>query len=293
MPTPKGIAVQFQSARSLLVIAAITAPTLFALAGCEADSLKKVEQGESVFAFLTPVSPVEAAQAMVDPYDADKRFRGTAMIAHAPFGGEDVYVKIYADHVQNDTDMGVRAVSARALGLHGKPEHAPLIAPLLKSPDRTVRLEAARALQRLHNPAVVDALVEAAAAERLVRGPEPSRTGEVDAQVRAEACTALGQYAQPKVLNALIDGVDDDQLVVNKAARESLKVLTGQDFGEDRRAWLTWLKGTPNPFAMRGEYTYPAFSRDKRWFEHIPFVPPPPNEVASTPAGLSAAPKTP
>ncbi|MBL8758827.1 MAG: HEAT repeat domain-containing protein, partial [Phycisphaerae bacterium] len=179
------------------------------VAGCEGDALKKAEQQESILAFLTPATPLEAAQAMVDPYDADKRFRGTAMIAHAPFGGEAVYVKIYVDHLQNDPDMGVRAVSARALGLHGGPEHAPMIAPLLKSPDRTVRLEAARALQRLHNPEVVDALLAAAAPERIIRTQrEETRTGEADAQVRAEACIALGQYAQPKVLNVLIDAVD-------------------------------------------------------------------------------------
>jgi hypothetical protein len=31
---------------------------------------------------------------------------------------------------------------------------------------------------------------------------------------------------------------------------------------------------------------YPIYSRDRDWWEYFPFVPPPPNEQASTPAGL-------
>lgn len=262
-----------------------------ALSGCQSDGLKKAAQSDSLLAIFTTSSPLEAARAMVDPYDPDKRLRGTAMIAAAPFGGEDVYVKIYVDHIQNDSDMGVRAVSARALGLHGKPEHALLIAPLLKSDDRNVRLEAVRALQRLHNPAVVEAIIEASQVQRSAAN---AKRGEIDMLVRSEACTALGQYAEVRVLNALVDAVDDDSLVVNKAARASLKTLTGQDFGDERKPWVNWLTNNQTPFAGGTPYVYPAFNRDRFWYEYVPFVPPPPNEEAANPAGyVSASPANP
>jgi hypothetical protein len=255
--------------------------------GCESGSLKKVEQSESIFAVFGPPTPQEALAAMVDPHDADRRLRGTAMIAYAPFGGESVYVRYYVEAVQHDPDPGVRGVSARALGMHGTAEHAPLIIPLLEDQDRNVRQEAVRALQRLHNAAAIDPLIGRTRAERYTgNAVSATRVGEADAQIRADACTALGQYAETRVVQALITAIDDDQLVVNRAAAESLKVLTGQVFGEDQRAWLVWFAGTKEPFAARGTYTYPIFARDKAWFEYIPLMPPPPNESAATPVGL-------
>lgn len=261
------------------------------LVGCESGSLKKAEEGESILAMFSGPTPAEAVVAAGDPYDPDRRLRGTALLAAAPFGGEEVYLKFYVEKVQFDPDPGVRAVAARALGLHGAPEHAPLIIPLLKHEDKNVRLEAARALQRIHNPVAIDALIPLTQGERFVeakRLDQPGRrVGEPDAQVRAECCTALGQYAEPRVLQALIDALDDGQLTVTRAASESLKILTGQTFGDDDRAWLRWVAANKEPFSGRGEYLYPVFQRDKYWYEYVPLVPPPPNEQPAPPAGMS------
>ena len=57
-------------------------------------------------------------------------------------------------------------------------------------------------------------------------------------------------------------------------------------FGYDQKAWLLWYKGAGDAFAARGGYMYPAFSREKNWWEYLPFVKPPPNEPASVPVGM-------
>lgn len=259
-----------------LVLAASTCSGLFVLIGCDSGQKQRVEESNSILGFLGETKPADAARDMVNPYDADKRFRGTTLIANAPFGGEDVYVKLYAEMVKSDPDVGVRAVAARALALHGGPEHAESIARLLKEKERLPRLEAARALQRLHNPKVIDDLVTAVDYRK-----------EFDAEVRAQAAIALGQYAENKVVQALIAAVDDDSLSVSRAARGSLKTLTGEDLGEDIKPWLAWFNQTKTPFAGRTQYVYPVFSREKYWVEYLPFVQPPPNEIASVPAGMS------
>lgn len=257
------------------------AATLLALAGlhlaaCENATTDRIARSESILAAAPSSTPLDAAREMVDQYDANKRFRGTLLISNAPWGGEDVYLAVYADHVQNDPDTGVRAVSAWALARHGKPEHAELIAPLLDAKnDPFVRLTAARALQRLHNPKVIDALIKS------------TEETETDPRVRAAACTALGQYAQTRVLQALIRSTDDDSLAVNSAALAALKTLTGQDLPADPANWVKWLRDNPQPFAARGTYTYPAFERENYWYEYLPFVPPPPNERPGEPAGFS------
>ena len=86
-----------------------------------------------------------------------------------------------------------------------------------------------RALQRLHSPAAIPALV------KLVEEPN-----EPEAMVRAAAADALGQYADARVLEALIAALRDRDLAVNEAARRSLQTLTGQDFGQNFRAWVAW-----------------------------------------------------
>ncbi len=249
---------------------------LAATGGCDEAAKQRAEQSESIFGLVTPQRPIDAAKDMINPYDADKRFRGTNAIANAPFGGADVYVKVYVDQIRNDPDMGVRAVAARALSLHGQPEHAELIIPLLTvKDDRRVRLEAARALQRIHADKAIDPLIAAT---------DPKR--EADQEVRAEAATALGQYAIGKVAQALIAALDDDRLVVNLAAHESLKTLTGEHLPPDRKVWLSWLTESKTPFAGQKPYIYPVYSRDKSWVEYLPFIPPPPNEVPASPVGM-------
>lgn len=271
-------------------------PALIALAllpACSRETVDRAASSNSILAALAPPSPAEAARDMVDPYSPDKRYHGTLLIANAPWGGEEVYTKIYADMAANDPDLGVRAVAASALGMHGTPEHVPIILPLLKEKDRRVRLSAVRALQRLHNPVAIEELIPLTRlpSRRVVelaggRMEVVETPGESDKDVRAEACTALGQYAEPKVLQALINATDDDDLIVSRAATTSLRTLTGQNFTDDRTAWAKWARDNKTPFAGRQTYQYPIFEREKYFWEYIPLVPNPPNEKPGSPAGL-------
>lgn len=250
------------------------------LGACEGN--RASDKSQSVLDLLpAQPTPVDAAKWMFDPYDPDKRFRGTVLLANAPFGGEAVYIKGYIDHL-TDLDASVRAASAFALGQHGSPEHVPLILPLLTQEDRQVRTSAVRALQRLHNPVAVSPLLDLL---------NPGK--ETDADVRAEAASALGQYAEPRVLQGLIGALGDERLGVTSQAGASLHTLTGQTFGDNRGAWFDWAAATTDPFAGRTAYLYPVFNRDKSFLEHIPFWPPPPNETAAQPAGMPAALATP
>ncbi|HYE03461.1 MAG TPA: HEAT repeat domain-containing protein [Phycisphaerales bacterium] len=247
------------------------------LGACEGR--QRAAESESILAFLpSQPTPAQAAAWFFDPYDPDKRFRGTVLLANAPFGGEPAYLNGYVDHL-DDADSSVRAAAAFALGMHGGPEHAPLIAPLLADPDRLVRLNAARALQRLHNPEAIPALVE-----RLDPVKEP------EGDIRAEAAGALGQYAQTRVVYALIGALADERFAVTRRASDSLGTLTGQSFGDDRHAWSRWMATTRDPFARRTAYIYPVYSRKKTLLEHVPLWPDPPNEQASTPAGMTPVP---
>lgn len=243
------------------------------VAGCASDNMRP--GAESIFAMFAPPSPEDAARMATDEFDADQRYRGTRLLSTAPFAGEAPYIALFVDNA-DDPDPGVRAVALRALANHGRPEHAPILVKALADPERLVRWEAARGLQRLHSPGSIEPLLALLKEEK-----------EPDVSVRTEAATALAQYAEARVVEALIEALADPQLAVNLATQASLRTLTGQDLGADSRAWLDWYRGAgSDAFAGRSVFSYPAFSRKKVWYERLPFVPPPPNEPSLTPAGL-------
>ncbi len=247
------------------------------LPGCRLDTKGQ----DSILAAFQGPSVGDAALMAVDPYSADNRYKGTLIIGSQPFAGEELYMRLFLQNIA-DTDPRVRIASMRAIANHGRPEHVPLLIEGLSHSDVLVRVEAARGLQRLYNTDAIDPLVIASKEPDLEK---PDDLAEVSASVRVEAVDALGQYADDRSMQALVAALNDSDLSVNRAAQNSLRTLTGQDFGLSQRQWLDWYEDTKSPFANRSVYEYNAFSRPKKWYEHIPFVPPPPNEPTSSPNG--------
>lgn len=221
-------------------------------------------------------------QLAIDPYNADNRYRGTMLLSNAYFAGQPVYLQLFEDRAQ-DTDATVRIAGTRALANHGSSANVPILVRNLTDKDPLVRLEAARGLQRLHGQEAIEPLMDASRDPDAVRGDEAS---EENPDIRTAAATALGQYPNTDVVQHLIGILTDSQLSVNEAALSSLRTMTGQDFGFDRREWLTWYDGTKSPFVAGTPFIYPVFQRRKKFIEYLPFVSPPPNEIAATPAGM-------
>lgn len=251
------------------------------LAGC--DVFDDARPGAtSIFDVFAQPTPSEAVQLAIDPYNADNRYRGTMLLSNAYFAGQPVYLQLFEDRAQ-DSDATVRIAGTRALANHGSSSNVPILVKNLKDKDPLVRLEAARGLQRLHSQEAIRPLMDASRDPDSVRGDEGS---EDNPDIRTAAATALGQYPNPDVIQHLITILTDSQLSVNEASLASLRTMTGQDFGFDRREWIRWYDGTKTPFAAGTPFMYPVFQRKKSLIEYLPFVPPPPNEIAATPAGM-------
>ena len=260
----------------MIAALALTA-ALVLLGGC--DTIGQ-DLGD-VSAVLKPTTPHEAIIMMVDPYNADNRRIGTVLISNAPWGGTEVYLKQYRDMVEHERDPIVKAVAIRALAKHGTPEDALKILPHLTDANVQVRWEAAKGLQRLHNPAAVPDLLKTL-----------SNSGE-DADVRVAAAVALGQYPEDRAFQGLIAALDARELAVNTAAEQSLNILTGQSLGLDAPSWLNWyngIGGAAEAFNQHGEYLYPTYARDKTMWERLAFWTSHDFEQPAPPAGLK--PKT-
>ena len=239
-------------------------------AGCESFS-----QDVNDFATgLMPPTPTEAVEMTVSQ-DADRRRRGTLLLANSPFGGNPPYLALYRDHVRNEPNPLVKAVAIRALAKHGTPDDAIFIAPLLTHENLQVRWEAAKGLQRLHQPRVIQSVIEG-----LLRPDEHT-------DVRIALATALGQYPEDRVFQALVAVLDDRSLAVNVAASSSLTQLTGEDYALDAAAWYAWYSAAAEPFGGQLDYLYPTYHRPESWFEQLAFWSHRVVEYPAPPAGLT------
>jgi hypothetical protein len=257
--------------------AALPVFALMYAAGCDTirQDLSGIAEGFSV------KSPGEAARDAVDLNDPDRRREGIVLLGNAVFGGSDPYLALYRDYAANDANPLVRAAAIQALARHGMPEDAPLIASQLTNDNVQVRWEAAKGLERIHNPEVVPDLLQ------VLRKDQAE-----DADVRVSAATALGQYPEDRVFQGLLGAMDQRELAVNLAAEASLRTITGRDLGPRPEVWLTWYQSTTEPFSEAGEYMFPTYSRPLTWFERIAFWSPKRWETPAQPAGLRPADQT-
>ncbi len=228
---------------------------------------------DSLTSDLVAKTPLEAAEMMMDPHDPDRRRIGTVLISNAPFGGAEIHLNAYRDKVRHEHNPLALAAALTALGRHGQTDDAVLIAGLLDHENVQVRWEAAKALQRIHNPVAVPPLLKT-----LAKDDEHS-------DVRVAAATALGQYPEDRVFHGLISALDKRELAINLAAQKSLITLTSQSFGLNRTDWYQWYQVAQDPFADRKEYLYPTYQRDETWIERLTFWSTPSFEKPAPPVG--------
>ncbi len=228
------------------------------ISGCDTIGSDLSAFGET----FSPPTPIQAATWAVDTNDAENQRRGIALLASAPWGGAETYVKLYRLYIEENSDPLVKAFAIRALGRHGDAADSTLVAKQLDSEFRIVRLEAAKALQRLHEPSGTE--VADAIWTRMVNETE-------DTDIRTELAIALGQYQSDSVFQALVNALDQRDLAVNWAALDSLQTLTGRDFGLEQTQWLAWKDSTKEEYSKNDVYLYPTFQRDRGWLDYVLF----------------------
>jgi hypothetical protein len=223
---------------------------------------------------FSPPTPGEAARWAVDPYDAENQRRGVVLLANAPWGGTPAYLAMYREYLRENRDPLVKVAALEALARHGEASDAELAASALRDKSVQVRVAAAKALQRLHNPAFTSPMCS-----RIIDETE-------EASVRVELAIALGQYPQDDVFQALAASLDARELAVNLAALDSLQLLTRQDFGLDRPLWLSWYRSTKTPFRRELQYLYPTYQRSKGFWDYVIFWSPLVFEKPGVPVGM-------
>ena len=239
-------------------------------AGCDQIQSDVGDASNSLF----PPSPAEAGRWAVDDSDPENQRRGVLLLGNSDFGGESVYVNLYRLYIEENSDPVVKATAIQALARHAKAEDAALIAKQLDSKVEQIRVAAAKGLQRIHNPKIADQIWK-----KLINEEEP-------ASVRVELAIALGQYSTRDVFEALCAALDDREFAVNLAAADSLRLITGADFGLEQPLWRGWADANPDALRKDVPYYYPTFERQLGFGDYIIFWAIPTFEQPGVPAGL-------
>ncbi len=239
----------------LLAAASLCAVVCFT--GCQSNDLPEFSI-QGIMRKFAPPTPSEAARMTVDLADPDKRRRGVALLSAAPYGGERPYLKLYR-LLLDDPDAAVRAAAVKAIGLHGTVDDVKLILPLMDDLSQLVRWEAAKSLQKIHNPIAVKSLVL-------------HLKSDEDEDVRMASAFALGQYPDTTVFSALVGALDDPDFGVAHAAEYSLVTLTGQQLGKDGADWLAWRDANRQTlFAARRPYKWQPFVKQRSLLDKAQF----------------------
>jgi HEAT repeat protein len=129
-----------------------------------------------------------------------------------------------------DKHYPARSSAAAALGqIRDARAVEPLIGAL-KDRDSLVRFAAMRALGQIRDARAVEPLIAT-----LTRG---------ESSARSSAATALGSIGDQRAIEPLITTLKNckERPELCRAAAESLKAMTGQDFGIDHARWVQWSK---------------------------------------------------
>ncbi len=175
--------------------------------------------------------------------DADANVRREAASALADIGDPAATEPLIA--AMGDESGHVRWMAARGLARFGDTRALePLIAALTDH-DGVIREEAAEGLARLADPRAVPALVEALKPDYSRSGLRPIDVNEPARQVKDRVAAALAKIGTPAIdpLIVLLEQAGpEDRRWPGSAyyAAETLKKITGQDFGPDGAKWRAW-----------------------------------------------------
>ena len=205
----------------------IAALALLATAGCE---------------LFQPVTAAQAVRLMEDRSSADARREGIAdLSSQFDYARVPPYTTRYQQIARTDEDFTVKAMAIRALNISRDRSATPIFVAALDDDHVAIRLEGAKALANLPDPAAVPGLLRLA---RGVRESEldghPTRSPE-DRDVRIAATDALRRYPTLDVERTLVSFLNENEFGIAWQSRQSLMALTGQDLRYDEGAWLQYL----------------------------------------------------
>jgi len=182
------------------------------------------------FDYITHDSAAYAARKMADAKSPDNQREGMLRLTDFTFARHGIYIQGYAILARSGNDFTLRAAGIRALNRCRAKGYTTFFLESLSDDQPLVRLEAADALANIPDPDAIPLLLIHMGAD-----------AEPNMDVRIACAEALRNFHTTEVMRALVNELDDTEFGVAWQARQSLELLTGQDFLYDQKAWLNYL----------------------------------------------------
>jgi HEAT repeat protein len=219
---------------SLVLLACLAA---LALAGCAGSGSRSGPPGLALFGKPQPSGPrIETAADRIKALgESAKRIDGMPPDEQQRLAAE------LSQKLASEPEPLVRGHILRTLAVLDAPAAEPPMRAAMHDPDPDVRVACCDAWARRGGPQALDVLAEA------VRS-------DADNDVRLAAARALGDLNDPQAVAALAPVLEDENPALQYRAVQSLKRVTGENFGNDVNAWRQYVQGerpqTPS-FATR------------------------------------------
>ena len=195
-------------------------------------------------------TPAHAVQQMNDKSNADQRRLGIIdLVTEWDFARKPPYTTKYKMMAQNDPDFTVRAMAIRALNICRDSSATPIFVTALDDENELIRLEAAKALANIPDPAAIPGLESLLTGRRESITPDGQQVFTAESlDVRIAAADALRNYRQVDVARNLIVYLKpEENFAVVWQSHHSLTILTGRDLQYDQSAWFAYLAGPDRP----------------------------------------------
>ncbi len=171
-----------------------------------------------------------------------------AKAAQASPDGRQRVANELSQHLQHEEDPMVRVELIRTLAVYPTPQSAAMLTAGLSDADPAVRIACCNVWGRTKGK---DAIKELGR----VLG------SDTNVDVRLAAARALGQTGDPAAVAPLGDALADSDPAIQFRTIESLKKISGRDYGSDTRAWQQFAKGEPV------DHKEPSLAeRVRKWF---------------------------
>lgn len=195
-------------------------------------------------------TPARYARLMEDDASADNRRTGVLkLVADYEFARGEPYTNRYWQVAQGDPDALVRAAGIRALNRSRDRRVVPIAIKGLDDPNLVIRLEAAKALANIPDPAGLAVLSRHLPAQYDVRGADGRPEAVTESRdVRLACADALRNYPDKDAAARLVAVLNDKDFEVAWQARQSLRLLTGRDFRYNQERWREYLLTSATPF---------------------------------------------
>jgi hypothetical protein len=146
--------------------------------------------------------------------------------------------------------LASRAAICRTLGELGDPVARDALIRLVRDPDPQLKTEAIRALGKVGRPEDATVLMQIMTLDN-----------DPDCKVAAIEGLGLLKIADPRTEGYLVQAMDDESPAIRLAALESLRKISGQDFGVQSEPWRKYVlskRNAPLPPSVNAPSPAPA-----------------------------------